>query len=105
MAMNNFNMQNLMKQAQAMKEQMEKAQQELEETVFEGVSGNGLVTIQISGKYEIEQLKIDPKIVDPDDTEMLEDMIIAAYNDAIATLNETKQETMGGMPSGLNGMF
>ena len=105
MAMNNFNMQNLMKQAQAMKEQMEKAQQELEETVFEGVSGNGLVTIQISGKYEIEQLEIDPKIVDPDDTEMLEDMIIAAYNDAIATLNETKQETMGGMPSGLNGMF
>ncbi len=105
MAMNNFNMQNLMKQAQAMKEQMEKAQQELEETVFEGVSGNGLVTIQVSGKYEIEQLKIDPKIVDPDDTEMLEDMIIAAYNDAISTLKETQQETMGGMPSGLNGMF
>ena len=104
MAMN-FKMQNLMKQAQAMKEQMEKAQQELEETVFEGVSGNGLVTIQVNGKYEIEQLKIDPKIVDPDDTEMLEDMIIAAYNDAISTLNENKQELMGGMPSGLNGMI
>ena len=101
----NFNMQNLMQQAQAMKEKMEQAQQELEETVFEGVAGNGLVTIQVNGKYEIEQLKLDPKIVDPDDTEMLEDMIIAAYNDAVTTLKETQKETMGEMPTGLNGMF
>ncbi len=104
MAMN-FNMNNLMKQAQAMKEQMEKAQNELEETSFEGVSGNGLVRILVNGKYEVEELNIDPKIIDPDDKEMLEDMVIAAFNDAINNLKETQRETMGNMPSGLNGLF
>lgn len=104
MAMN-FNMNNLMKQAQAMKEQMEKAQSELEETAFEGISGAGLVKVLINGKYEIEELKIDPKVIDPEDPEMLEDMIIAAFNDALSTLKETQQEKMGGMPNGLNGLF
>ena len=101
----NFNMNNLMKQAQAMKEQMEQAQKDLEETSFEGVSGSGLVTIIINGKYEIEQLKIDPKVIDPEDPEMLEDMVIAAYNDAVSTLKETQKEKMGGVPNGLNGLF
>ena len=104
MAMN-FNMNNLMKQAQAMKEQMEQAQTEIEETSFEGVSGSGLVRILVNGKYEVEELNIDPKIIDPDDKEMLEDMVIAAFNDAISNLKETQQEKMGNMPNGLNGLF
>ena len=104
MAMN-FNMNNLMKQAQAMKEQMENAQREIEETSFEGVSGSGLVRILINGKYEVEELNIDPKIIDPEDKEMLEDMVIAAFNDAISNLKETQQEKMGNMPNGLNGIF
>ena len=104
MAMN-FNMNNLMKQAQAMKEQMEQAQTELEETSFEGVSGSGLVRILVNGKYEVEELNIDPKIIDPEDKEMLEDMVIAAFNDAMSNLKETQQEKMGNMPNGMNGLF
>ena len=104
MAMN-FNMNNLMKQAQAMKEQMENAQKEIEETSFEGVSGSGLVRILVNGKYEVEELTIDPKIIDPEDKEMLEDMVIAAFNDAMSNLKETQQEKMGNMPNGMNGLF
>ncbi len=104
MAMN-FNMNNLMKQAQAMKEQMENAQKEIEETSFEGVSGSGLVRILVNGKYEVEELNIDPKIIDPEDKEMLEDMVIAAFNDAMSNLKETQQEKMGNMPNGMNGLF
>ena len=74
-------MQQLMKQAQKMQEQMAKAQEELEEAEIEGESGSGLVKVVVNGKKAVKSITIDPKAVDPDDVEMLEDMVMAAVNE------------------------
>ena len=89
------NMQVLMKQAQALQREAAKAQQEVEETEVEGVASNGLVTITMNGLYETKGIKIDPSIVDPDDVEMLEDMIVVALNDANEKISKIKEQTMG----------
>lgn len=96
------NIQQLMKQAQQMQLQIQKAQEELEQTEIEGVSGNGLVTVVLNGHKKFLSLKIDPKAVDIDDLEMLEDLIIAAYNEA-AELAEEEREKL--MPSGAGGLL
>ena len=77
-----MNMQAMMKQAQKLQEQMVKAQEELESSEIEGSSGGGLVTVTMNGKKKMTALSLKAEAVDPDDTEMLEDLIIAAYNDA-----------------------
>ena len=81
--MGGMNMNNLMKQAQKMQKQMMEKQEELAARTLEMTSGGGAVKVVISGKKEIQELKINPDVVDPDDVEMLEDLIISAVNEAI----------------------
>lgn len=89
------NMQALMKQAQALQREAVKAQEELEESVVEGLASNGLVKIKMNGKFEVEEVKIDPSIVDPEDVELMEDMIVVALRDANEKISKIKAQKMG----------
>lgn len=91
-----MNMQAMMKQAQKLQEQMAKAQEELEESEVEGTAGGDMVTVTLNGKKRLLGVSIDPEAVDPDDIEMLEDLIIAAYNDAFQKAEELEKELMPG---------
>ena len=100
------NMNNLMKQAQKMQRQMEEAQKALEEQEITAAAGGGAVEVTVSGKHEITKVKLSEEVVDPDDIEMLEDLIVTAVNQALKTADEEsaaimRQATGGGMP----GMF
>ncbi len=97
------NMANLMKQAQKMQKQMEDATRELEEKEMTATSGGGVVEVTVSGKREVTKIKIDPQAVDPDDVEMLEDLIMAAVNEAMRQIEEYSQNTMGKITGGLGG--
>lgn len=97
-------MQNLMKQAQKMQEEMQKAQEELEEAEIEVSAGGGLVTVTVNGKKEFLGISIKPEAVDPDDIEMLEDLIMAAVNDATEKADKLYAEKMGAFGA-LGGMF
>lgn len=88
-------MQQLMKQAQKMQEQMAKAQEELEEAELEGSAGGGMVKVTVNGKKAVLGIEINPAAVDPDDVEMLEDLIVAALNDAHAKADKLYEEKMG----------
>ena len=100
------NMQQLMRQAQKMQEQMQKAQEELDEKVYEASAGGGMVSCKVSGKRELLALTIKPEAVDPDDVEMLQDLVMAAVNEALREGEKTREETMGKMaPAGMGGMF
>ena len=100
------NMQQLMRQAQKMQEQMAKAQEELDLKEYEASSGGGMVSCRISGKRELLSLTIKPEAVDPDDVEMLQDMIIAAVNEALRQGEETREKTMSAMaPAGMGGLL
>lgn len=96
------NMQQLMKQAQKMQEEMAKAQAELEEAEVEGSAGGGLVTVTMNGKKKMLAVSCKPEAVDPDDIEMLEDLILAAYNDAYDKAEELEKEKL---PMGASGMM
>ena len=102
------NMNNLMKQAQKMQRQMEEAQKELEEKEITAAAGGGAVEVTVSGKREVTKVKLSEEVVDPDDIEMLEDLIMAATNEALRQLDEFSSSSMakitGGM-GGLGGMF
>ena len=89
------NMQNLMKQAQKMQEEMQKAQAELEETEVEGASGGGLVKVTVTAKKVVKSINIDKNAVDTDDLTMLEDLIIAALNDAYDKADKVCSEKLG----------
>ena len=97
------NMASLMKQAQKMQKQMEDATKELEEKEMTATAGGGVVEITVSGKREVTKVKIDPEAVDPDDVEMLEDLIMAATNEATRKIDEYSQNTMGKITGGLGG--
>ena len=84
------NMNNLMKQAQRMQRQMEEKTKEMEEKEWEATAGGGAVTVKISGKKEVLSVKLDPEVVDPDDIEMLEDLIVAATNEALRKVERRK---------------
>lgn len=100
------NMQQLMRQAQKMQDQMTKAQEELEQQVYEASAGGGMVNCKVSGKHELIELTIKPEAVDPDDVEMLQDMVMAAVNEALRTCDKTKEETLGKLaPAGMGGLF
>lgn len=92
-----MNMQALMKQAQQMQEQLKKAQDELKESEFIGSAGGGMVNVTISGAKEVLAVSIKPEAVDPDDIEMLEDLITAAVNDALNKVSEKERELMPNM--------
>ena len=95
------NMNNLMKQAQRMQRQMEEGQKELEAKEFTAKAGGGAVEATVSGKKELVKLSISQDAVDPDDVEMLEDMIVAAVNEAMKLAEDASQELMGKMTGGL----
>ena len=92
------NMNNLMKQAQRMQRQMEENKKALDETEFKATAGGGAVEVVVTGAHEFKSLKISPEAVDPDDVEMLEDMIMAALNDAMKQISDKSAQMMG--PSG-----
>ena len=98
------NMNNLMKQAQKMQRQMEENQKALEEAEFKSTSGGGAVEVTVNGKKEVTKLTIDPEAVDPEDVEMLEDMIIAALNEAFRQVDDQKAKMMGQFGGGMGGL-
>lgn len=103
------NMTNLMKQAQKMQRQMEEQAKELETKEFTATAGGGAVEVTISGKREILKVKLSEDVVDPDDIEMLEDLIVAATNEALRKVEEESGAAMsrltGGLGGGMPGMF
>ena len=101
------NMQQLARQAQKLQQQMTKMQEELEEREYEATAGGGVVTARVNGKKELVALTIKPEAVDPDDVEMLQDLVMAAINEALRTASETSEREMGKLTGGMNlgGLF
>lgn len=99
------NMNNLMKQAQRMQRQMEESQKELETKEFVAKAGGGAVEVTVTGKKEIAKVKLSEEVVDPDDIEMLEDLVMAAANEALRMADEAGAEVMSKMTGGLGGGF
>ena len=97
------NMNNLMKQAQRMQRQMEEKQKELEEKQYSASAGGGAVTVTVSGKKEVLSVKLSEEVVDPDDIEMLEDLIMAATNEAMRKIDEASQQSMSQITGALGG--
>lgn len=96
------NMNQLMQQAQQMQENMKTKQTELEEAVYEVSAANGMIEITMTGTHQITALKLKPEIVDPDDIEMLEDMLAAAVNEAVRKVDETAEAEMATITGGFN---
>ncbi len=96
------NLGNMMKQIQKMQAQMEQIQAELEQTQVEGTAGGGMVTAIVNGKQDLLEIKIDPEVVDPKEVEMLQDLIVAAVNQARQKAQELQSERMSGLTGGLN---
>jgi DNA-binding YbaB/EbfC family protein len=101
------NMNNMMKQMQKMQKQMMKAQEELKDKTIEGTAGGGMVTVVVNGHKEVQDVVIKEEVVDPDDVEMLQDLVLAATNDALKQVDELVNKDMGQFTKGMNlpGMF
>ena len=97
------NMNNIMKQAQKMQKQMEEAQKALEEQEITAKAGGGAVEVTVSGKHEVTKVKLSEEVVDPDDIEMLEDLIMAATNEAFRQMEAANSEAMSKLTGGLGG--
>ena len=98
------NMNNLMKQAQKMQRQMEETTKELEEKEYSASAGGGAVTVVVSGKKEVTSVKLAEEVVDPDDIEMLQDLIVAATNEALRKMEDESQSAMTKLTGGLGGL-
>ena len=96
----NFN--KMMKQVQQMQTDMAKAQEQLKEEVVEASAGGGMVTVKVSGDLEIREIRIDPAAVDPEDVELLQDMVLAATNEALRSAQELANRKLGGLTGGLD---
>jgi len=96
-----FDMNQLLQQAQQMQAQMAQAQEQLAHEVVEASAGGGLVTVKATGTGEILEIKIDPRAIDPDDPELLEDTVLAAVNEALRSAQALAQSKLGGMAGGL----
>ena len=101
------NIQQLARQAQKIQDDMEAASAELEAKEYEAAAGGGAVKVTVTGKMEVKAIEIEPEVIDPDDAEMLSDLIIAATNEALRAANQEKEDTMSALSGGLNipGMF
>jgi len=101
------NLNQMMKQVKKIQAQMEKAQEELAQKTFEGTAGGGVVTVIVNGKKEVQQVLLKPEVVDPDDLEMLQDLIVAATNDALKKVDEVIASDLGKITGGFNlpGLF
>jgi DNA-binding YbaB/EbfC family protein len=97
------NMQKMLKQVQQMQADMLAAQEKLKDEVVEASAGGGMVTVKISGDLELKAVAIDPEAVDPEDVELLQDMVLAATNEALRKAQELAAERMGGVTGGLGG--
>jgi len=95
------NMNQMMKQVQQMQAEMMKAQEQLKTEVVEASAGGGMVTVKVTGDLEIQEIKIDPQAVDPEDVELLQDMVLAATNEALRSAQELAATKMGGVTGGL----
>jgi hypothetical protein len=98
------NMQQLLKQAQKMQEDMLKAQESLKDEVVEASAGGGMVKVQVTGDLVIKSIAIDPQAVDPDDVELLQDMVMAAVNEGMRAAQELAADKMGSIAGGLGGL-
>lgn len=96
------NMQGMMQKMQKMQKEMEKTQKEIDETIFEASDVNQLITVKVNGKKEIQDIEIQEALVDPDDIEMLQDLIIATTNDALSQVDKISDERMGKFTKGMN---
>ena len=103
--MGGMNQMQMMKQAQKMQKQMEEAQKALEEQEITAKAGGGAVEVTVSGKHEVTKVKLSEEVVDPDDIEMLEDLIMAATNEAMRQVDEATQKSMSQITGGLGGGF
>ena len=101
------NMNQMLKQAQKMQEDMTALQADLEQREYSASSGGGMVEVTVDGKHLVNSIKINPDIIDPEDSEMLEDLITVAINEAISNAIKTAEEEMGAITGGLNmpGLF
>jgi len=95
-------MRQLMQQAQQMQEQMMAAQQELSQKTYEGTAGGGVVKAVVKGSGELVSVTFDPEVLDPDDAEMAGDLVVAAVNQALATMNADAENSMGGVAGGVD---
>jgi DNA-binding YbaB/EbfC family protein len=98
-----FDMNNLLQQAAQMQEQMQKAQEELAKETVEATAGGGMVRVTATGAGDIREIKIDPKAIDPDDPELLEDMVLAAVNEALRSAKSLAEAKLGGLAGGALG--
>jgi nucleoid-associated protein EbfC len=98
-----FDMNSLLQQAAQMQEQMQKAQEELANETVEATAGGGMVRVTANGAGEIREIKIDPKAIDPDDPELLEDMVLAAVNEALRSAKSLAEAKLGGLAGGALG--
>jgi DNA-binding YbaB/EbfC family protein len=96
------NINKMLKQVQQMQVDMAKAQEELKNEVVEASAGGGTVTVKVSGDLEIKEIRIDPDAVDPEDVELLQDMVLAATNEAIRSAQELANRKLGGLTGGLD---
>lgn len=97
-----MNIQGIMKQAQMMQKKMEEEQARLAQEEVEGSSGGGMVRLVLNGKFEMKKLTLDKSLADPEEVEVLEDLIVAAYNDAKSKVDAKMQDSMSAMTGGLN---
>ena len=98
------NMNQMMRQVQQMQADMAKAQEALKSEVVEASAGGGMVTVKITGALELKEITIDPQAVDPEDVELLQDMVLAAVNEAIRSAQELAERRLGGAMGGLGGI-
>lgn len=95
------NMNNMMRQAQALQRKLMEAQGELAEAEVSGSAGGGMITVRVTGAGELRSITIDPEVVDPSDVEMLQDMVLAAVNEGLRAAKNLEQERLGGLAGGL----
>lgn len=95
------NLNKMMKQVQQMQADMMKAQEQLKDEVVEASAGGGMVTVKVAGDLELREIRIDPEAVDPEDVELLQDMVLAATNEAIRSAQELANRMLGGLTGGL----
>ena len=92
----------MMQRIQKMQEEMQRVQDEVESTEFTASAGGGAVEVTVTGKHEVVSIKMKPEVIDPEDTDMLEDLLLASLNEAIRKANDTMEQTMNGVTGGLN---
>ena len=97
------NLNQMMKQVQQMQAEMMKAQEELQSEVVEASAGGGMVTVKVTGGLEVQEIRIDPEAIDPEDADMLQDMVLAAVNEALRSAQELAASRMGAATGGLGG--